>query len=148
MCFSGNEAQPMQGNEVTGACQRRGAVQLRIPDAAGRSLAGRGTKVESGEVPVECIAAQQATRARRAICAHGAEESILTVKEAALVKILLEGGGGALGAQIFWGGLAERGSKGHKLISSIQMPEVLPPTISKCCGLVSSCVAYGHEHCD
>ena len=35
-----------------------------------------------------------------------------------------------------------RGSKGHKLISSIQLPEILPPTISKCCGLFSSCVAY------
>ena len=59
------------------------------------------------------------------------------------------GGGWALGApQNFWGGGAERGSKGHKLISSIQMPEILPPTISKCCGLFSSCVAYGHYLCD
>ena len=32
-------------------------------------------------------------------------------------------------------------------MSSIQMPEILPPTISKCCGLFS-CVAYGHRHCD
>ena len=28
------------------------------------------------------------------------------------------------------GGVVERGTKGHKLISSIQMHEILPPTIS------------------
>ena len=34
----------------------------------------------------------------------------------------------------------KRGSKGHKLISSIQMREILPPTISKSRGLFSPCV--------
>ena len=46
---------------------------------------------------------------------------------------LLGGEGGGLGAptNFFWGGVAERGTKGHTLISSIQMPEILPPSISK-----------------
>ena len=55
-----------------------------------------------------------------------------------LVKIYLGAGGGA---HIFGGGDAERGSKGNQLISSIQMIEVFPPTVSKCCGLLSSFVA-------
>ena len=50
-----------------------------------------------------------------------------------LVKILLRGGGGGPWEppQISGGGVAERGTKGHTLISSIQMPEILPRTISK-----------------
>ena len=64
-----------------------------------------------------------------------------------LVKNLLGvgGGGGGAGSPRKLGGRGlRRGSKGHKLISSIQMPEMLPPTISKCCCLFSSSVAYGH----
>ena len=37
-----------------------------------------------------------------------------------------------MGPPKIWGwGVAERGSKGHTLTPSIQMPEILPPTISK-----------------
>ena len=38
--------------------------------------------------------------------------------------------------------------KGQRLISSIPMPELLPPSISKYCGLFTSCAAYGRHHCD
>ena len=51
-----------------------------------------------------------------------------------LEPLPISGGGGG-------GVVAERGSKGHPLIPSIQMPEMLPRTVSKCCGLFSSCVA-------
>ena len=34
VCFSGNRAQPMQGNYMTSARKRRGAVQLHTPGAA------------------------------------------------------------------------------------------------------------------
>ena len=53
------------------------------------------------------------------------------------------GGRGALGApaNLGWGGGAERGSKGHQLISSIQIPEILPPTISG----AEECMITGHN---
>ena len=57
------------------------------------------------------------------------------------------GGGGLEPPQNFFRGVAERGSKDHKLSSSIEMPEMLPPTISKCRGLFPSCVAYGRSRC-
>ena len=47
------------------------------------------------------------------------------------VKIVLWGEGGPWSPCKFFWGVAERGTKGHTLISSIQMPEILPPTISK-----------------
>ena len=56
-----------------------------------------------------------------------------------LVKILLGGEGGPLEPAQISVGVAEGGSKGHKLISSIQMPEILPPTISRAGGGGSAC---------
>ena len=55
---------------------------------------------------------------------------------AGLVRLLRGGGGGSWSPRkSFWGG-AEKGSKGHTLISSVQMSEILPPTISKGGGAV------------
>ena len=60
------------------------------------------------------------------------------------------GGGGALEPPQIWGargggrGVAERGSKGHKLISSIPMSEILPPTIPGGGGAVHVHKAHTH----
>ena len=61
------------------------------------------------------------------VAGHG--RGYLIVCRTWLVKILLGGEGGPLSPCKSGGGVAERGSKGHQLISSIQMPEILPPTI-------------------
>ena len=61
------------------------------------------------------------------------------------MKIALGGGGGGgLEPPQIGAGGAERGFKARTLISSIEMPEILPPTIPKCRGLSSSCVSHGH----
>ena len=53
------------------------------------------------------------------------------LRSAGQVKILLGEERGPLEPRLGGEGAAERGSKGHKPFSSIQMPEILPPTIAK-----------------